>query len=114
MSYHKVNKFLNDKITIYRKGDTTDQYGGIDSKWNKKYWGVRCRIYKTGGSLKLSYGGKEYNIVSKLICERDIDMQMGDKIVDDKFGISYIIVGVYNIQGMKKVHHIEALLAREQ
>ena len=110
----RVKKFLNNKITIFRKSGTSDKYGGVDNEWAKIYWAILCRIYKASGTSKLSYEGRLYSIISKLICERDVDVQIGDKVVDNNYDNSYIIVGVYKIQGTKKVHHIEALLAREQ
>ena len=112
MSRSKIDKFLNNYITIYKKTSTQDRYGGVKSIWEKNNWGIKGRIYGLSGVYKITFEGKDYDISNKLVCGKDVSLAAGDKVVDNNTRGTYIAVKVYPVDTAKKLSHIEALLAR--
>ena len=112
MQPSNIKKFFNNFITIYRKTSEGDDFGGMNSVWEKKNWNVPCRIYGSRGFYSLNVEGKRYNISKKMMCNKDTDIKYGDKITDDNAGDSLLVMEVKNIRTLKKVDHIECLLSR--
>lgn len=108
MTQSSIKKFLNTKITIYRAVNETDDYGGVTSVWTKLYWDKSVRIYQqTPGRYSVEIEGKTVFITDKLICNVDIDIRNGDKIVDEHLDNTYKVIAIHCIQQKKKIHHIE-------
>jgi len=113
MLLSNIRKFFNNTITVYRRENIDDNKGGYISKFKKKYWDVACRIYGLRGpSYKIGFDGEDYLVTRKLMAGRDDDIKEGDKITDDKYGNSYLILSSYPVNEIRKVSHIECLLTR--
>ena len=113
MQSHSLTRFFNNYITIYRKKGEGDAFGGVSQKWDKYLWEIPVRIHgQSGASFRIAMEGKEFAVDKKMICERDLDVQRGDKIKDDNAGDIYIVIGIKPIREVKKIHHLECYLSR--
>lgn len=113
MPSSNIGRYLNNWITIYRRGGVGDNYGGMDVKWEKKYWEIPCRIYALTGLFRLTFEGMDYTISNRMMVDKAVDIKPGDK-VEDGGGLKYIVLQVARMQTGKAVHHIETYLARLQ
>jgi len=108
-----LKRFLNNTITIYRRSTEGDDFGGVTSEWDKKNWNVVCRIYGTRGQpFTFSVEGKNYIVSMKMMCDKFVDIKVGDKVKEDKAGQTYMVVFLKAARTHQKVHHLEGLLSR--
>ena len=112
MQPSNIKKFFNNFISISRQEKVRDDYGGVEAKWNKIDWHIPCRIYSvTGSYFTISFQGKEYAITRKMMCEARVDIEEGDRVMEENFNESFLVVRVYPMETLKRVNHLECLLA---
>jgi len=113
MLSNNTERFFIDSITIYRKSKVKDNFGGFTATWEKKYWQVKCRIYnKTGRPYQITIEGAVFEIIAKLMCNRNIDIVVGDKIIDEKTDEVYFAVRKSDIREIRDTSHIEVNLTK--
>lgn len=108
-----LKKFFNNLMTIYRQKTIRDDYGGVETQWDKYLWNEPCRIYRfSGPAYTITFQGKEHLVTATLMCSKDVDLIEGDKIEEENSGESYLVIRVNTVQVVKIIHHLECLLAR--
>lgn len=113
MSRSNLKRLFTHHITIYRKNNTEDEYGGDSFEWEKKSWAIPCRIYGVKGPVyTITLNGTEMAIEKKMMCNRDVDIKEGDKIEQEKVNDVWLTVRVKPVYDKKKIHHLECLLSR--
>lgn len=116
MGQSRLKKFMTNCVDIYRKSGESDNFGGVKASWAKKCPKVSCRIYGASGSQVVAFGitgsGTDVRVDRKMICELDVDIKEGDKVVDATYDEEFFVVKVKPIHATKKAHHIECLLTR--
>ena len=116
MVQSNVKKFMNNCMSILRKGAESDDFGGVTAEWTKHGSDVPCRIYAGSSGVSLAYGisesGEDVRIDRKMICQKDADIREGDKVIEKNYGEEFFGVKVYPVAGKQAVDHIECLLTR--
>jgi len=114
MELTNIEKFFSDRITIWRleQGDL-DKYGSYDKTWIKKLWDIKCRLYPYRGNSEflVPVDGIERRITHKIMCNRNVDVQVGDKIENANFNETYIVILVSRVRGMRDISHLEVSVA---
>lgn len=105
-----IKKFFTDTIAIFRRTKIKDEFGGIVQDFIKQEWMVPCRIYSKSGNYKIILEGATYKITAKMVCDNSIDIEVGDKIKDNKDN-SFIVVNKRVINGINDEIHKEYYLA---
>jgi hypothetical protein len=83
MQRQALRSTYRDVADIFYADTKTDGHGGVQKIWVQKYWGVKCRLYATAGRFTIAEGGIEYPVTQKMICDPDINIEKGDKIMTD-------------------------------
>jgi len=106
-----LDKFFNQRATIYRLVTVKDKFGGTKNEWEKMEWNVPCRLYGYVGIMMVDVQGKTYTVTMQLMIKADISIGIGNKIEvgSDK----YIAVRVIPRYTMEIAHHQTVLLGRQ-
>jgi len=113
--YSKIKRLLNNTISIYRLTKVKDNYGGLENLWSKEYWNIPCRLYNRAiGNFNYTFEGQVYQVTDKLMCYNDVDIQLGDKVVDDNEKNAYLAIKVNMIYGLKEKSHLEVYLSKTE
>ena len=111
----QLKKYLNNRMTIYRAEDVKDDHGGVQREFVKNSWEIPCRIYALAGpSYEIKFNGTNYLVSDKIMCTKDINIRVGDKIVDDNDSTTYLIIRKKSVFGRKRISHIECHIARTE
>jgi hypothetical protein len=109
----ELKKYYNNTITLWRKSTAGDDFGGVSTTWDKLYWKIPCRIYgKQGAPYTLSLEGKQYLVEMKMMCSKNTDIKLGDKIKEDNANETYMVVFIKAARRYKDIHHLECSLSR--
>jgi hypothetical protein len=111
MEYQALRGTFIDKIDVYYPDTKSDGHGGVIKVWTQKYWSVPCRFHGMSGRFTIAEGGIEYPVIQKLLCDVDINISKGDKVVNFEDDENYIALQSNIPRGMRK-HHAEVLLGR--
>ena len=113
MLSNNIKRFMNNRMTIYRRSRTKDDAGGVKTDWVKNSWNVACRIYKMPGSGQtIEIDGEDYSVTMELMCGMEVDIEEKDKIIDEITESVYMVVRIYPVYGMKTQSHTECHLSR--
>ena len=113
MLQSNLQKFYFNRITVWRKKLTADNSGGYTQSWIKRVWDVPCRIsgYTSAVAYKISVEGIERTVTHIMLCDKNTEIQLGDKIVDGGYDEKYILVKIKRARATREIHHLKCYLA---
>jgi len=112
MRNRRIKRMMPNTVTIERRSETPDAYGGVTGKWEKMDWLIECRIYMVLGASVITFEGTEFNISHRFMCLDGEDIEEGDKLMNQDSAEKYILVRLTKIYDKKNVHHLEGMLSR--
>lgn len=114
MDMLSLKKHFNNSMTIWRRTSAKqDEFGGVVNDFEKLDWGVPCRVFEVSGpAFRLNWQGNEYMADQRLMCDKEVDIQVGDRIKEELGGQNYMVIRFSYIQRGATVSHIECLLTR--
>ena len=112
-----LSRFYTTRCNVYRRSHDEDKYGGTTDEWVKMEWCILCRLYSEqsvasagADGYMIDVQGKKYPVTTKLLCDLDVDLQVGDKIQTEED--YYLVLRTTSRYAMNKEHHRVGLLTR--
>lgn len=109
MAALKIKKWYDKEMDVYYQNTYSDGYGGFKKEWQQKYTALPCRLYGETGNFTIQIQGVNYSVEERLICDADIEINKGDKVVvDDR---QYIVLSA-TAKGRHSDSHTSCRLAQ--
>ena len=109
MGQSDFTKWLKQECDIFYRDTKGDGHGGWDKTWTRKYYRVPCRVYGVTGNFTIREEGIEYLVESKILTNRDTDVQKGNKVI---VGDNHFLVLRAYAPSSDEEHHRTCLLGR--
>ena len=111
MGRSDMKKWFKETANVFYSNTLSDGAGGFTKEWIRKYYQIPCRTFDRGssGEYTIEEQGVNYPVERKILCDVDIDISKGDKIVvDDE---SFIVLRSTTPKSGRE-HHTACLLGR--
>ena len=110
MSLYRINTWLTDRITISRRIQTQDNFGGYSEGFEDILFDIRARLWPVSGLRERSFAGETFLPTMKMIVAPDTKISIGDRIKYDD-GV-YMVIQAFTRKDKLVTQHIEILLSK--
>ena len=110
MGLYKIQAWLTDRVTISRRNQTQDNFGGFSETFEDILFSVPARLWIISGRKERNVAGEMYLPTMKMVVESMVDIRMADRVKVEND--TYIVLSVYDRKSISKTEFLDVLLGR--